>query len=222
MNRLLEGITLDYAGAPDFYAFHEQYAEPWQRGEHVPPGYHAVGTLAIDSELAAQASSEIFLRMGHPAEISNGRQVEKEVNSIFLQQFIRACETRFHEAVDQDVAQYRSRNIAYTTERITVGSYRYNNNDRWHFDNIDTLDDAVYTLTALGPTTIFATDHLSRSDFDKRTFLKTPVGLETMQYPVGTIVVHHANITAHSVPGPKNNGQARLFMNRRLHSPSNA
>ncbi len=217
MNTLLKDISLEYIGAPGFYDFHEQYAEPWRQGERIPPGHQAVGRLVIDPALTAQASAEIS-QMAYSAEVSNNRLVEKELSFPFLQEFVQACETRFKESVQYDTDRYRPRSVDSTSARITVGPYSYRGSDRWHFDNTEAAADAVYTLAVLGPTTVFATDHLCLGDFDEQTFLINPIGLETVQYPVGTITVHHANRTAHSVPGPEHNGQRRIFMNRRLYS----
>jgi len=213
-----KGISIEYTGAPEFYDFHNQKYAAWQQGQAVPAGYATVGRLLVEPALLEQAAAEIS-QLPNYDSFQHIDIVDEDgpLASQYLIDFVNTCYEQFNKLVMLDTKRYAQRGHDDDGEEyIYVGPYENAYYNHWHLDDPEGLTpgSVTYTVTLLGPSTLYTDDQLSVSDYDRGGFLLKPQKLNHVTAsPLGVVTVHHGQMCAHSSPLETSNGQPRLFMN---------
>ena len=124
MTELLDSISIEHWGAPEFYAYHKTYENAWNMGEPIPAGHASVGRLVIEPEVLAQAHTEVA-NLPHKIEIQKNREPRPGMLSPFLEEFVGACRQRFTELVVVDGQQYNPTDPEDNAYETIVGPYVY-------------------------------------------------------------------------------------------------
>ena len=175
-----QGIEAHYLGSSPVVQEHVEAATLWNTDEPVPSRHHVIGKLTVDPSLLAQANRAMASEGGFSLYTEQHRLGgnllwgEEIPPSPFLGYFLSTCSRRFQEVVRQDLLQTTGTTNQEIIDVLIGGPYDFIEEDGWHREDTDRKN-LMYSVTASGPVTEFATGAYRNSDFDEHLFKDRPV-----------------------------------------------